>query len=171
MAVPEDENTQEFIQRLCVESGACKKEDVDECDMGLPSIEAVEPSQCANLDIDWEHVSVQSRRSLAGNALASSSARTSRSASTHSDGLSPCDTRAESAWKSVPYAHFPKTVMLAPETTELLKTAISSDLQVKISIQLSSIHEAVMNAMKTECRALLNEIKEEVRTLKRRKRS
>jgi hypothetical protein len=60
--------------------------------------------------------------------------------------------------------------MLAPETSELLKTAISSDLQVKLNIQLSTIQQSILSEVREECRKLLHEIKEEVRTLKRRKR-
>lgn len=71
---------------------------------------------------------------------------------------------------SYPQVASPKLVMLAPETSELLKTAISSDLQVKLNIQLSTIQQSIVSEVREECRKLLHEIKEEVRTLKRRKR-
>lgn len=64
----------------------------------------------------------------------------------------------------------PQTVLLAPETAELLKTAISSDLQVKLGIQLASIQQSLMIDMRDELRRLLGAIVDEVRTLKRRQR-
>lgn len=70
---------------------------------------------------------------------------------------------------SVPLLATPQTVLLAQETAELLKTAISSDLQVKLGIQLANIQQSLMSDVREEMRKLLHAIVDEVRTLKRRK--
>jgi hypothetical protein len=90
------------------------------------------------------------------------------------DGTGAGDGQNAVSWgsmprSSVPLLATPQTVLLAQETAELLKTAISSDLQVKLGIQLANIQQSLMSDVREEMRKLLHAIVDEVRTLKRRK--
>jgi len=74
-------------------------------------------------------------------------------------------------WGPIPPPPRPQATTLSSETIELLKTAIASDLQVKLAIQLGHAQQSIINDEREELRKMLIEIKDDVRTLKRRKRS
>ena len=177
----ESKNAVQFLTTLLANSGAV---DTDSEDMAtsspnvsqqdvastLPSLDSAVPTRHVFSDEDWERIQSQFQSPMGSNGSSPSHVVidmpqqfTSFQRGYHGqNGI---------AWNNVPKLATPQTVMLAPETSELLKTAISSDLQVKLSMQFSLIQQSLLHEVREEMKKLLNEIKDEVRTLKRRRKS
>jgi hypothetical protein len=182
---PQGQAAVQFLQSVVSMSGAGQPQDVSITDSTLPTLESAHvfagpqpglPAPTGYPD-EWENV----RAPTASNSPASTDSYSSCRNNTLQPGWHPMHPYPFEPAAYAPQGYHnqnqtfykastPQTVMLAPETAELLKTAISSDLQVKLNIQLSLIQQSILSEVREEFRKLLNEIKEEVRTLKRRKR-
>lgn len=131
----------------------------------------------ALLDIDWERLSGATNLS----AQSVGSAPKSTNLATHLPGpaqwsLNPLTSplHGDSGYHSqnLPWTlpSIPPTpaVLISPESAEFLKTAISADLQVKLSMQFSIIQQALAAEVKEMIRQAVTEMKEEFRLTRRR---
>lgn len=181
-----DTSAVDFLKSVVHNSGAATSNDVTSGDATLPSLDSATmhslnaANQTHPVVDDWEKLDIGSGTGSPSSAVSYASGRQAPVLPgffhQYSPFLPPTPTQQNQYTQTMPWpvpypqVASPKVVMLAPETSELLKTAISSDLQVKLNIQLSTIQQSILSEVREECRKLLHEIKEEVRTLKRRKR-